>query len=187
MFFYMSFLRPPPLQAPPSAPLVITPQIANDLRTELFTQEQDIFYSWSSTSPDTSSSTGIPSITKPQKLTTWRQDSAYKEIKVPLPIGIREGQSYRLALTVHDQGHPHVINLASSSCGPRPLPVLSIPILFTSRGYSSAKQEQVERIYRLVTPQRGQLFLKVKEQTSFDLDKVGYIVSSGIRETIRPY
>ncbi|KAK7683348.1 hypothetical protein QCA50_013610 [Cerrena zonata] len=172
MFFYISFLRPPPLQASPSSPLIITPQIANDLRTELYAGEQDIFYGWTSiTSNSSSSSAGIPTITKSRKLTTWRQDSAYKEIKVPLPLGIREGQSYKLVLTAYDQGHPHIINLATLSCGPRPLPVLSMPILFTSRGYSSAKQEQVERIYRLTTPQRGQLFLKIKEQTSFDLDK----------------
>ena len=173
MFFYVSFLRPPPHQAPPSSPLIITPQIANDLRTELYSGEQDIFYSWSQVLPNAgASSSGIPSITKPQKLTTWKQESAYKEIKVPLPLGARDGQRYRLVLTVHDQGHPHVINLAASTCGPRSLPVISMPIFFTSRGHATTKQEQVERIYRIMTPLRGQLFFRIKEQTSFDLDKV---------------
>jgi hypothetical protein len=34
MFFYVSFLRPPPRICPISKPVTFTPQVANDLRTE---------------------------------------------------------------------------------------------------------------------------------------------------------
>lgn len=173
MFYYLSFLRPPPRCAPLSSPITITPQLANDLRTELLDDVQDIYYSWSpiDLSPSPSSSK-VPPMTKPRKLTTWRQGSAYKEILVPLPPGLREGQRYSLVLTSHDQGFPHVINLAGPSCGARPLPVLAVPILFTSRKQETKKQERIERFYRIPTSPGSQVFLKVTEQTSFDLDKV---------------
>jgi hypothetical protein len=35
MYFYLSFLRPPPVSSPVGKPIVFTPQVANDLRTEL--------------------------------------------------------------------------------------------------------------------------------------------------------
>lgn len=157
----------------------MTPQIANDLRTELFDGTQDIFYSWSSM--NASEGRPFPPISKPQKLTTWRSGNAYKELSVPLPHPISGGQTFRLVLTTHDQGHPHVINLASEACGERPFPVLSVPIDFSSRTYATiGKQEQVERIYRLLTPGGGQVFLMVKEHTSFDLDKVREFCGSSI-------
>lgn len=34
MYWYLSFLRPPPVSAALGEPVVITPQVANDLRTE---------------------------------------------------------------------------------------------------------------------------------------------------------
>lgn len=34
MYWYLSFLRPPPVATPLGEPVVITPQVANDLRTE---------------------------------------------------------------------------------------------------------------------------------------------------------
>ncbi|KAL6301216.1 putative methyltransferase-domain-containing protein [Sparassis latifolia] len=177
MFFYLSFLRPPPLQTSPSGSISITPQIANDLRTELFAGEQDIYYAWSADTPPNGRASTFPCISKPQKLTTWRKSSAYKELAVPLPPGIREGQSFRLVLTAHSSGNPHVVNLAGATLGERPFPVLSMPILFSSRLSAKAgsstmgKQEQVERVYRIAAGSGDQLFLHVKEQTSFDLDK----------------
>ncbi|OBZ66853.1 hypothetical protein A0H81_13122 [Grifola frondosa] len=172
MFFYLSFLRPPPVQASPSGSILITPQVANDLRTEPFPDAQEIFYSWSFCPLDQPST--FPAITKPQKLTVWRQSSAYKEISVPLPPGVREGQSYRLVLTTHGQGIPHVINFASAMIGEKPFPVVSMPIIFSSRkvgGTMLGKQEQIERIYRIPLNVSENAFLVVKEQTSFDLDK----------------
>ncbi|KAI0653003.1 hypothetical protein C8Q70DRAFT_1039423 [Cubamyces menziesii] len=168
MFFYISFLRPPATQSYPSGTISITPQVANDLRTEPFDGAQEIYYSWSPVNPN--SAEPYPAISAPQKLTVWRQSSAYKEIPVPLPQGLREGQSYRLVLTAHGQGRPHIINLAASDLGTRPFPVLSMPVLFSSRG-RAGKQEQIERVYRIPLQAGTNGFLTVREQTSFDLDK----------------
>ncbi|CDO69672.1 hypothetical protein BN946_scf184851.g60 [Trametes cinnabarina] len=172
MFFYISFLRPPATHSNPSGSITITPQVANDLRTEPFDGAQDIYYSWSPVNP--ARPEPYPSITIPQKLTVWRQSSAYKEIRVPLPQGLQDGQSYRLVLTAHGQGRPHIINLAAHDLGARPFPVLSMPILFSSRGraaHAGEKQEQIERVYRLPLHAGENGFLTVREQTSFDLDK----------------
>lgn len=38
MYWYLSFLRPPPVSAPLGEAVVITPQVANDLRTEYVPQ-----------------------------------------------------------------------------------------------------------------------------------------------------
>ncbi|KAI0630629.1 putative methyltransferase-domain-containing protein [Trametes polyzona] len=172
MFFYISFLRPPATQSFPSGSISITPQVSNDLRTEPFDGAQDIYYSWSPVTPQRAEP--YPSITVPQKLTVWRQSSAYKEIPVPLPQGLRDGQSYRLVLTAHGQGRPHIINLAAQDIGTRPFPVLSMPILFSSRGKAGSgaeKQEQIERVYRIPLQSGENGFLNIREQTSFDLDK----------------
>jgi hypothetical protein len=169
MFYYISFLRPPPLQASPSGTLSITPQVANDLRTELFDGTQDIFFSW------TQSSTAEALVSKPLKLTTWRPESAYKEINVPLPQGVRVGQSWRLILTAQ-QGvqHPHTIDLSGAAMGTIPFPVISMPILFVNQNKESVrgKQEQIQRVYRVPVSDGEVAYLTVQEQTSFDLDKV---------------
>jgi hypothetical protein len=174
MFFYISFLRPPPLQAVTFGNILITPQIANDLRTESFSGTQDIFYSWSQSSGHSSSA--HETITKPTKLTTWRQTTAYKEIPVPVPPGIRDGQSWRLLLSTQALGSNFTtIDLENEAVGRLPFSVMSMPITFgprVSRG--GGKQEQVERVYRLRAGEVEvpSLTLKITEQTSFDLDKV---------------
>ncbi|GJE93325.1 hypothetical protein PsYK624_094840 [Phanerochaete sordida] len=172
MFFYISFLRPPPYQVPPGVPVAITPQVANDLRTELFTEAQDIYYSWLPASPAGGAPQHPIHIPRPVKLTTWREANAYREVPVPPPQAARDGQTYRLVLTAHSQGVPYIANLAADATGERPLPVLSMPIAFSSRrGAGPAKQERVERVYRVCSDTGEQAFLSVKEQTSFDLDK----------------
>lgn len=176
MFFYLSFLRPPPLQAPTYGTVPITPQIANDLRTEPFDGAQDVFYSWSLANPQAPSKQ--ETITKPLKLTTWRQSSAYKEIPVPIPPSAREGQLWRLILSTHGQGACHTVDLGNQGIGKAALPVMSVPILFGARSSRWAgKQEQIERVYRFPVAagsegEMTQVSLKVTEQTSFDLDKV---------------
>ena len=154
--------------------MLITPQVANDLRTELFTGTQDIYYSWLPV-PSAGGATPHPiAIPRPTKLTTWKEANAYKEVSVPPPHGARDGQQYRLVLTGHGQGYPYIVNLASATTGDRPLPVLSMPITFGSRRVAggATKQERVERVYRLCNEHGEQAFLSIKEQTSFDLDKV---------------
>lgn len=174
MFFYFSFLRPPPYQAPPGLPVALTPQVANDLRTELFSGAQDIYYSWLPVTPAGGAPQHPIAIPRPAKLTTWREANAYKEVSVPPPQGVRDGRAYRLVLTAHSQGYPYIVNLASATTGDRPFPVLSMPITFSSRRAAAgpAKQERVERIYRVCADGEGQAFLSIQEQTSFDLDKV---------------
>lgn len=174
MFYYISFLRPPPYQAAPGVPISITPQVANDLRTQLFTDAQDIYYSWL----PVNSAGGAPqhpiAIPRPLKLTTWRDANAYREVSVPPPQGAKGGQTYRLILTGHGQGYPYIVNLASPAVGDRPFPVLSMPITFSSRKLfvAASKQETVERVYRLGNGSGQQAFMTIMEQTSFDLDKV---------------
>lgn len=172
MYYYLSFLRPPPSQVSLGSSLTITPQIANDLRTERYHDSHDIYYSWAPEStPNLASSTQPRQITRPVKLTTWRENNAYRELAIPPPQGIKEGQKYRLVLLAQPQGMPHVINFATE--GSIPLPVMSMPILFSSRSRTAvSKQEQVERIYRLPTSAQSAAFLSIIEQTSFDLDKV---------------
>lgn len=183
MFYYLSFLRPPPMEAPPSSPISITPQIANDLRTELFQEPQDIYYLWSNQPESQTTPKHIPAVAKPQKLTTWKHGSAYKELLIPPPPRVVEGQYLRLVLTTHAQGYPHVINLGSPDVGKRPHPVMSMPILFSSKSLKgkslihTGKQEHVERIYRIALGATEQVFLRIKEQTSFDLDKVRLAIS----------
>ncbi|KDR67996.1 hypothetical protein GALMADRAFT_272842 [Galerina marginata CBS 339.88] len=166
MFFYISFLRPPPLQAAPYGTISITPQISNDLRTEPFDGSQDLYYSWW---PEGSQTT---TVTKPTKLTTWRLATAYKEIPLPVPQGVREGQKWRLILTAQGQAHgrlnPESIDLAPADVGRVPFPVMSMPVLFNGKGHKgSPKQEMIERTYLI--PFRGER--ADIEKTSFDLDK----------------
>lgn len=171
MFFYIFFLRPPPTQSSPAGTITFTPQLANDLRTEDFTGEEEIYYSWSLVSP--SQPEAYPAITSPQKLTTWRS-SNFKEFSIPLPPRARDGQSYRLVLTARQHARAHVLNLASAEIGDKPFPVMSMPILLSSRGRPSnmLKQQEIERVYRVPLQSDRDGFLTVREQTSFDLDKV---------------
>ncbi|KAF9266770.1 hypothetical protein L218DRAFT_996333 [Marasmius fiardii PR-910] len=175
MFFYISFLRPPPLQTLPSSQIRITPQIANDLRTEPFEGSHDIYFSWSPANDDPHSL----QTTKPTKLTIWRQENAYKEITVPLPPNVREGQKWRLVLSPTSDPRELWIDLQSKEAlGKQPFSAISKPILFTKfAGKSSGKQEQIERAYRFSPTLdsqdggSGEVTLRITEQTSFDLDK----------------
>ncbi len=191
MFFYLSFLRPPPIQAPLHGTISITPQISNDLRTEPFNGDQNIYYYWTLESSLGSKPELRPIATKPTKLTTWRSSAAYKEIPVPVPLSVREGQKWRLALTCQAQGHgidnPTYINLMESDVGLRPFPVMTMPISFSSKmpigGSKQEKQRMIERTYLLpfltAAPAAQQYerekqvaFLTFAERTSYDLDKV---------------
>ena len=177
MYYYISFLRPPPLHAALSQPISVIPQVANDLRTEPYPDAVEIYYSWRPTSSSLSPSS-------PSKLTTWRQSSAYKEIIVPSPPGLRNGQSWRLSLTPGLRVSQR-IDLSSQELGQTPLPVVSMPILFDSRHGKSGKQEQIERVYSLPggSPEELPSFT-ITEQTSFDLDKVRSIWDGMVKKLI---
>ncbi|KIJ20655.1 hypothetical protein PAXINDRAFT_174160 [Paxillus involutus ATCC 200175] len=170
MFYYISFLRPPPLQASitPSEPILITPQICNDLRTEYFQESVDIYYSWSLDSPKPNS----PVITKPVKLTSWRSNNAYKEISVPRPQNLRDGQSWRLVLSCGMTRKDQVVALDEQNLGNAPFAVVSMPVMFTTRPQKGSKQEQIGRSYFLrASLQDSPVMFDIMEQTSFDLDK----------------
>jgi hypothetical protein len=162
MYYYLSFLRPPPSIVALNALIVIAPQIANDLRTELYEEELDIWYSWKSTNPGSS--------TRPAKLTTWRgSPSAYKEIQVPPPPRVREGQQWQVLLS---SGRTETAAVDLNRPLSFPFGVSSLPIAFSSRNGSSTasgkgKQEQIERTYLV-----GSNPITIREHTAFDLDKV---------------
>ena len=167
MFYYVSFLRPPPTQAQTTGTVSFTPQIANDLRTELYEGSQDIFASWISTTKPPST---------PIKLTSWKgQENAYKEMKISVPTRVRSGEQYRLLLTCEPSSM--AIELASPSrIGGTPFPVLSMPIEFTTMyNYAKEKQGHIERFYKLPwLDNEGPRSARIRliESSSFDLDKV---------------
>jgi len=170
MFYYVSFLRPPPSSSSTSGSVSFTPQIANDLRTELFPKTQDIYYAW------LSSTESLEDIqVKPRKLMTWSQAVAYKEISTTLPPNARPGQSWRLLLSASPSIHHVSISLGNiRSTGETPFPVISMPIKITPKPEKTpTKQTQIERIYRAsLGAGLGDLQYLLREQTSFDLDKV---------------
>ena len=175
----MSFLRPPPSQAAifgePS--IFITPQIANDLRTEYYTGIQDIFYSWYLHSPKQTS----PIITKPMKLTSWRASAMYKEIPVPPPRNTRNGEHWRLILSPGTSRMDQLLSLNDENLGHQPFPVFSDPIFFSARPSKAEKQEQIQRSYALtVTDSDHPIIFNIIEQTSFDLDKASASSTSQI-------
>lgn len=190
MFYYISFLRPPPLQASPmhTEPILITPQVCNDLRTEYLDDPIDIYYAWSLHAPHSTS----PILTKPTKLTSWRTSTAYKEIPVPKPPYFDSqrskwtdsdgpSESWRLILTCGTMPNDQVVVLGETdTTGNAPFAVMSMPVSFPHRrgpgnrnAVKGAKQERIARSYALRVPlQDHPIMFNVTEQTSFDLDKV---------------
>ena len=119
-------------------------------------------------------SESCPAIYPPQKLTTLRA-SNFKEFSVPLPPRARDGQSYRLVLTTRQHARAHIMNLAAREVGEKPFPVMSMPILLShraARAGNAEKQQEIERVYRVPLQPEKDGFLTIREQTSFDLDKV---------------
>ncbi|KAI0050943.1 hypothetical protein FA95DRAFT_1603038 [Auriscalpium vulgare] len=168
MYYYLSFLRPPPHTSSPGAPITITPQVSNDLRTEPYPSSLDIFYHWTSASQSTR-------LTEPTKLTTWRPENAYKALTVPPPPspskrGARSASTDTeacLMLTAHRA--PDASIDLRADVGKHPLPVSSLPVRFTAKSGpgKAAKQEAIVRAFRV----NDGAELRVKEMTSFDLDK----------------
>lgn len=245
MFFYLSFLRPPPTRAPLSSPVLITPQISNDLRTEPCESDQDVFYDWVFVDHGTNNGprsaiaarAGPPRGTPGKqlgmkKLMTWRNANAYREIPVPVPQGVREGQQWRLVLAaVPVGGNAGTAGPATGAPGGSLIPsnarihldeekigrwlpfgVSSMPVTFTYASKGAPKQEEIERTYEFKTAGASEADIRpvatnasqgvnlqdisnrlkglqiedaecpqgkskavrlfIREQTSFDLDKV---------------
>ena len=199
MFFYLSFLRTPPHSSLQSSSVVFTPQVTNDLRTEPFPTSFDIFYWWISyrDAPD-SEPQNVIRLSEPAKLTTWRQENAYKPLQIPTPslknlIGgaAGPGTDCSLVLAPAPIVASSVIDLRDPEIGRAPLPVCSLPIRISTspqqqrrRGDGGAatrtstknsKQEAIIRTFRIFDDGPGDVqtpLIRIKETVSFDLDKV---------------
>ncbi|KAH9039287.1 putative methyltransferase-domain-containing protein [Lactarius pseudohatsudake] len=179
MFFYISFLRTPPHSSSSlrSSSVIFTPQVSNDLRTEPFPTSVDIFYWWIS-----HTSQNAIRLSEPAKLTTWRQENAYKPLQIPPPsknvIG-SAGTDCCLVLSSSPVAASSIINLCDPNVGRTPFPVASLPIrISTQQGKaptkaSSTKQEAITRTFRLFDEDAATTpLMHIKETVSFDLDKV---------------
>lgn len=178
MFFYLSFLRTPPHSSFQSSPVVFTPQVSNDLRTEPFPASVDIFYWWITCTPQ-----GVTRLSEPTKLTTWRQENAYKPLQIPPPpknvVGAT-GIDCSLVFSPAPIVASSVIDLRDPEIGRAPLPVCTLPIRISPKrdGHAAgaatakaAKQEAITRTFRLFDGDASPL-MRIKETVSFDLDKV---------------
>ncbi|KAH8996134.1 putative methyltransferase-domain-containing protein [Lactarius hatsudake] len=163
MFFYISFLRTPPHS------------ISNDLRTEPFPTSVDIFYWWISHTPQ-----NVISLSEPAKLTTWRQENAYKPLQIPPPsknVISSAGTDCCLVLSSSPVATSSIINLCDPNVGRIPFPVASLPIrISTQQGKAptkaSTKQEAITRTFRLFNEDAATTpLMHIKETVSFDLDK----------------
>jgi hypothetical protein len=174
MFFYLSFLRTPPQSSLQSSSVVFTPQVTNDLRTEPFPTSMDIYYWWISYgAPEPQNN--VTRLSEPAKLTTWRQENAYKPLQIPPPPsknltgaaaagpGIADCS---LVLTPAPIVASSVIDLRDPEIGRVPLPVCSLPIRISispqqqqrrrdggaaaaSTNTKSLKQEAIIRTFRI--------------------------------------
>ena len=188
MFFYFSFLRTPPQSTLQSSSIVFTPQVTNDLRTEPFPTSIDIFYWWISSTPE-----NVTRLSEPAKLTTWRQENAYKPLQIPPPskilIGAAAGATgidCNLVLAPAPIVTSSIIDLRDPEIGRVPLPVCSLPIrisvapqqqrrrdaVASTVSTKSPKQEAITRTFRLFDEGDATALMQIKETVSFDLDKV---------------
>lgn len=96
----------------------------------------------------------------------------YKEIPVPPPRNVRNGEYWRLILSSGTSRKDQVLSLNDESLGRQPFPVLSDPIFFSARPNKAVKQERIQRSYALTATNRDNpVIFHIIEQTSFDLDK----------------
>jgi protein N-lysine methyltransferase METTL21D len=187
MFFYLSFLRTPPHSSLQSSPVVFTPQVSNDLRTELFPTSVDIYYWWISCAlGPQKGQNDVTRLSEPTKLTTWRQENVYKPLQIPPPlksaIGASAGIDCSLVFSTTSIVASSVIDLRDPEIGRAPLPVCTLPIRISPHQQrdgrvsgaattKAAKQEAITRSFRLFDGDVAPL-MRIKETISFDLDKV---------------
>ena len=151
MFFYLSFLRTPPQSSLQSSPVVFTPQVTNDLRTESFPTSMDIYYWWTSYAPERHNHNVIR-LSEPTKLTTWRQENAYKPLQIPPPpsknlIGAAAGPEVDCSLVLAPAPvvASSVIDLRDPEIGRVPLPVCSLTIRISISPQQQQQQQQSRR------------------------------------------
>lgn len=211
MYWFISFLRAPPIHAVPNpfSPLCIKIQITNDLRTEFYSGDTDLFYAWI----QFNETVLLPLTSTPfTKLTTWRQSNTYAELNVYPPKGVRDGQQWQLALCTPGERRGQTVlsainlPLDHETVDITPFPVLSRPILFKSTKLSNvatdgkgSKQEKIERLFKLPSwqespstqpPDTNNLktkgnVVKITEHLGFDLDKVSQWCPPPISEVFK--
>lgn len=192
MFFYLSFLRPPPRSCSlGSEGVTITPQIANDLRTELLDDRStDIYYVWQLLSPKPIRPTAS------QLLTTYAPPAdTYKSCTIPLPKAAKVGQHWRLGLFTQPAETPdgklplvdgQIVGVWSESIEVTAPNAEAGPSKTKAKVPSKAKpvadkQTRITRAWSLPATSKRDAEgkakndtkqLRVVEQTSYDLDKV---------------
>ena len=199
MFFYFSFLRTPPQSSLQSSSVVFNPQVTNDLRTEPFPTSINIYYWWISYAPGAEPQ-DVTRLSEPAKLTTWRQENAYKPLQIPPPpsktsIGAAAEPEIDCSLILAPAPNvaSSVIDLRDPEIGRAPLPVCSLPIRISRSSQQqqqrrrrdgggaatsttkSSKQEAIIRTFRIFDDGLGDgqtPLIHIKETVSFDLDKV---------------
>ncbi|KAL5536890.1 hypothetical protein ACEPAF_713 [Sanghuangporus sanghuang] len=163
MFYYLHLTRPPPEQASPNRPLLITPNIANDLRTEFPSPGKggiDIFYAWVKCidSDAGKQRTPLGPMTQPQKLMTWSGNS-YKEVQVFPPkeaaAALKDGSDasrWSLLLCTRSSspgiGNRYItsIDLFAEHFGSYIFPILSAPVRFASDSRASAGRSNNQKL-----------------------------------------
>ncbi|KAK4687388.1 hypothetical protein P7C73_g2716, partial [Tremellales sp. Uapishka_1] len=174
MYWYISFLRAPPVSLSPHQPLILTPQIANDLRTEIRYAPTTLYYTFQLLSP--SCAAPLP----PKLLTTFSPpESTYKALSVELPSQARIGETWRIGV------------FANEACDGGSIADLSIMGVWSEgieivrekegaggivKGIGKAKgkgkeKEKDKEVVKQSRIRREWRELKIIEQTSFDLDK----------------
>jgi len=107
----------------------------------------------------------------------------YKALSLPFPPTAKPGQGWRLCVSCGNPRPRFVIDLNAEDFGSVPFPAISMPVLLNQKGgkvQSMDKQEQIERLYSISYSPRGEQLDRtfcIREQTSFDLDKVLHILS----------
>lgn len=96
----------------------------------------------------------------------------YKEIPVPSPRNVRDGEYWCLVLSSGTSRKDQVLSLNDENLGRQPFPVVSDPVFFSARPSKAVKQERIQRSYVLTATSRDHpVIFHIIEQTSFDLDK----------------
>lgn len=186
MFYYLHLTRPPPEQANSTQPLFITPNIANDLRTEYPSPGAggiDIFYAWVKCIESTGDAKkrALGPMTAPQKLVNWTGNT-YKEVQVfPPKDAALQGARWQLLLCTRPaemRMYVASVDLSAATFGEHVIPILSAPVLFSPRNpkeQNDRKQVRNERVFKLPSPLFGASSaspLRITEYLSYDLDKV---------------
>lgn len=173
MFYYLSFLHPPPSEATDS--IEIIPLITTDRNRNIYNGTRDIFYAWMLSSSSHLVTTTPVKLASPRgelvqkKRKKTGEETTQKAISVPLPLDAQPGQSWRLILMAK-LSQSEILLGSTSSIGREPFPVISMPIQVVSKlSKSAGKREEcdAERVYVL-----PEYTFTMRERISFSMETV---------------